>query len=180
MKMWKLLMENWRQHMEEGLVPLNPPSSSEPSAEEYGEYTKDRPRQRRTLSIRAEDVESGLYFLQRNLDNLTADIEEDPNFDPQPRQQQIFTMAQRLEDGLMSVSSKKSGLSDEDKARLDKKIKDFKKRVEELGIAPYYAPSALGGAKTLESKEASLKEMKELTRKYVQLMETIREWQDQK
>lgn len=72
-------MENWKKYLNEAVPKLNPPFGAEdPVLMGYGEFAKDRPRPRRTLSIRAYDIEHGLDLLIKNLDNLTADIEGDP------------------------------------------------------------------------------------------------------
>jgi len=168
-------MESWRKHLKE-MVKLNPPLSDQPDPEVYGDYIKDRPRGRKALSIMAKDVDDGILYLQMNMDNIAANMEEDPNYDPGPEQQQLFTMATELEDGLRRATAAQGsgGLSEEDKARLDAKIKDFKENV--LSLADTIDVKApLQSADTLDVKQVA-----EITRKFVRLMAEINRWQDQK
>lgn len=163
------------------LVKLTAPGSEEADPEVYGDFIKDRPQKRRALSIRPEDVEEGLYYLQRNLDKMTADMESDPNFDPGPVQQQIFTMAQDLENGLARLtapqvsSSQEGGLSEEDIQRLDARVKAFKEEVLALTDTIDIKGQVGPGADTLD-----LQQVAEVTRRYVRLMEEINKWHEQK
>jgi len=172
----KLIMENWRKHLKE-LVKLTAPGSEEPDPEVYGDYMKDRPRGRKALSIMARDVEEGIAYLEMNMDNIAANMERDPNYDPEPEQQQLFTMATQLENGLARATSTQGsggGLSEEDRIRLDAKIKDFKQNV--LSMADTIdVRSPLQSADTLDVKQVA-----EITRKFVRLMAEINKWQDQK
>ncbi len=158
------------------LVKLNPPAADEPDPKVYGDYIKDRPRGRKALSIMARDVEDGLAYLEMNMDNIAANMERDPEYDPEPEQQQLFSMASQLEDGLAratSVQGSEGGLSEEEIQRLDARVKAFKDEVlafsDTIDIRDQVGP----GAATLD-----LQQVAEITRKYVRLMEELRRWQD--
>ena len=86
-------------------------------------------------------------------------------------------MATQLENGLARATSTQGsggGLSEEDRIRLDAKIKDFKQNV--LSMADTIDVRApLQSADTLDVKQVA-----EITRKFVRLMAEINKWQDQK
>lgn len=164
----KLIMENWRKHLKE-LVKLNPPMEDDPNPEVYGDYIKDRPRSRKALSIMAQNIEDGLSYLELNMDNIAANMENDPQYNPEPAQQQLFSMVSELEDGLERATRAQGsgGLSEEEAERLDARIQSFKQDV--LAMADTInVKGPMQSADTIDIKQVA-----EATGKFVRIMAEI-------